>query len=240
MASIVLHALPPSHPCMTVEAALRLKGLDYERVDLQPGRHAEEMEHLYGAGRSTVPGLTVDGDPVHGSRAILARLEQMAPEPALYPSEEVREAERWGDEELQDLGRRLPWGALHFRPEAMGSLGGAGPLDPAGVDWAIRYTRASWRYHGITAVRLAEDLAGLPAKLERVERLLADGVIGGDRPNAADLQIAATLRVLLVVGDLRELLEQGGAAGLARRWFPDYPGDIPAGAFPAGWVPRAG
>jgi hypothetical protein len=31
---IVLHVLPPSHPCVTVEAALRIKGLHYERVEL--------------------------------------------------------------------------------------------------------------------------------------------------------------------------------------------------------------
>ena len=24
---------------------------------------------------------------------------------------------------------------------------------------------------------------------------------------------------------------------IARRWFPDYPGRVPPGAFPAGWVP---
>ena len=64
-------------------------------------------------------------------------------------------------------------------------------------------------------------------------------MIGGDEPTAADLQIGATLRVLLTVGDLRPLLEGRPAEALARRWFPDYPGDIPAGAFPAGWVPAA-
>jgi hypothetical protein len=63
------------------------------------------------------------------------------------------------------------------------------------------------------------------------------GTIGGDRPNAADLQIGATLRVLLAVGDLRPLLEHRPAERVARTWFPDYTGDIPAGAYPAGWVP---
>jgi len=24
---------------------------------------------------------------------------------------------------------------------------------------------------------------------------------------------------------------------VARRWFPDYAGEVPGGAFPAGWVP---
>jgi glutathione S-transferase len=240
MPELVLHALPPSHPCMTAEAALRLKGLAYERIDFTPGEHTAKMAALYGEGHTTVPGLMVDGEPVHGSRKILARLEALTPDPALYPepiADAVREAERWGDEELQDLGRRLPWGALHFRPEALGTFGGAGALDPAGTDFAIRMGRASWKYHGITAQRLAEDLAGLPPKLERVDALAEEGTIGGEAPNAADLQIGATLRVLLTVGDLRPLIEGRPGEELARRWFPDYPGDIPAAAYPAGWVP---
>jgi glutathione S-transferase len=237
---LVLHALAPSHPCMTAEAALRLKGLAYERVDLTPGEHVAKMAELYGEGHTTVPGLLLDGEPVHGSRRILARLEELEPEPALYPEEiagDVREAERWGDEELQDLGRRLPWGALHFRPEALGTFGGAGALDPAGTDFAIRVARASWKYHGITARRLADDLAGLPAKLDHVDALAREGTIGGEQPNAADLQIGATLRVLLTIGDLRPLLEDRPGEAIARRWFADYPGDVPAGAYPSGWVP---
>ena len=240
MPEIVLHALPPSHPCMTAEAALKLKRIAYERIDFTPGEHVAKMAELYGEGNTTVPGLLIDGEPVHSSRSILERLEQLEPQPPLYPdaiAEAVREAERWGDEELQDLGRRLPWGALHFRPEALGTFGGAGALDPAGTDFAIRMGRASWKYHGITAQRLADDLAGLPAKLDHVDALAEQGTIGGEAPNAADLQIGATLRVLLTVGDLRPLLDGRPGEAIARRWFPDYPGDIPAGAYPAGWVP---
>jgi len=238
--TLTLHALPPSHPCMTAEAALKFKGLEYERVDLAPGPHVEEMQRVYGEGHSTVPGLLVDDEPVHGSRAILERLETLAPEPALYPADRagaVREAEAWGDEELQDLGRRLPWGAMHFRPEAFGTFGGVDALDPAGTDFAIAYARASWKYHKITAVRLAEDLAGLPAKLDQVDALAAQGIIGGEQPTAADLQIGATIRVLLCVGDLHPLLLDRPAETIARRWFPDYAGAVPAAAFPAGWVP---
>ena len=237
MPEIVLHALPPSHPCMTAEAALKLKRLDYERIDFTPGEHIAKMAELYGEGNTTVPGVLIDGEPVHGSRQILARLEQLEPDPPLYPDVGVREAERWGDEELQDLGRRLPWGALHFRPESLGTFGGAGPLDPAGTDFAIRMGRASWKYHRITAERLADDLAGLPAKLDHVDSLAEAGTIGGEAPNAADLQIGATVRVLLTVGDLRPLIEGRPAERVARAWFPDYAGDIPAGAYPAGWVP---
>src|SRR4051795_1522497 len=207
---LVFHVLPPSHPCATVEAALRLKGLEYEKVELKVGPHPQEMERLYGEGHRTVPGLLIDDEPVHGSNPILERLEQLAPEPSLYPpglAEAVRAAAQWGDEELQDLGRRIPWGALHFRPEAMGTFAGAGPLDPAGTDFAIRFVRASWKYHKISAVQLAEDLAGLPAKLDHVDALVSDGVLGGDAPTAADLQIGSTLAVLLTVGDVRPLIE---------------------------------
>jgi glutathione S-transferase len=161
--TITLHALPPSHPCMTVASALELKGLEYERIDFPHSERLERMQEIYGEGNATVPGALIDGEPIHGSRAILARLEQLEPEPTLFPSEEVREAERWGDEELQDLGRCLPWGAMYFRPESMGTFAGPDgePLDGPGTDFAIKFVRATWRYHGITATRLHEDLAGL-------------------------------------------------------------------------------
>ena len=239
-AVLTLHVLPPSHPCMTAEAALRRKGLEYEKVSLTPGPHVEEMERVYGAGNTTVPGLLVGDEPVHGSRAILERLEQIEPDPPLYPEPiagSVRKAERWGDEQLQDLGRRLPWGALYFRPEAMGTFGGGDPLDPAGTDFAITYVRGTWKYHAITAERLAADLTALPEMIDHVDTLAGEGVLGGDEPNAADLQIGATLRVLLTVADLRPLIEGRPAEQVARGWFPYYPGEIPEGAFPAGWVP---
>jgi glutathione S-transferase len=227
---------------MTAEAALRRKGLAYEKVTLSPGAHNTEMESIYGAGNRTVPGLVIDGEPVHGSRPILARLDELVPEPSLYPAPiagAVHEAEQWGDAELQDLGRRLPWGAMHFRPEAMGTFGGAGPLDPAGTDFAMKYVHASWKYHNISAARLAEDLAGLPAKIDHVDELAAAGIVNGEEPTAADFQIGATVRVLLTVGDLRPLIEGRPAEQVARRWFPDYAGEIPPGAYPAGWVATA-
>jgi glutathione S-transferase len=236
---LTLHLLPPSHPCMAVEAALQRKGLEYERVELTAGPHVEEMQRLYGEGHSTVPGLLVDGQPVHGSRPILARLEELMPEPTLFPepiADAVREAERWGDDELQNLGRRLPWGALHFRPEALGTFGGSGPLDGPGTDFAIHYVHTAWRYHKISAERLHEDLAGLPAKLDHVDELVAGGTIGGQAPTAADFQIGCTIRVLLTLGDLRPLIEGRAVERVAREWFPEYSGEIPAGAFPAGWI----
>ena len=83
------------------------------------------MQRIYGEGNSTVPGLLVNGEPVHTSRAILARLEELAPDPTLYPepiADAVREAERWGDEELQDLGSSPAVGRIAFPPRVAGHI----------------------------------------------------------------------------------------------------------------------
>lgn len=239
---ITLHALPPSHPCMTVAAALERKGLSYERVDLPMTGHNAEMERIYGEGNRTVPGVLVGDEPVHGSVAILERLEAIQPDPPLYPepiAEAVHEAERWGNDELQDLGRRFPWGALHFRPECLGLLAGGDALDPAATDYAIRFVHAAWKYHGISCERLAADLEAFPAKLDHVEELAEQGTICGESPNAADFQIGATMRVILSVADLEPLAGGSAAQLVADRWFPDTGRRIPAHAFPAAWLPTA-
>ena len=82
----------------------------------------------------------------------------------------MREAERWGDDELQDLGRAPAVGrAVTSAPRRWAASAAPATLDPAGTDFAIRTVRASWKYHSISAERLAADLAGLPAKLDHVD-----------------------------------------------------------------------
>lgn len=238
---IVLHGFRASPPCAAAEAALKLKGLEHRYEELAPGMHNAVMEEIYGEGRRTVPGIVVDGDPVHGSGPIMERLDQIKPEPALFPepiADRVREAERWCDGDLQPASRALSWGALHFRPEALGTYGGQGMLDPAGVDFAIRFVRGSWRYNELTAERLAAELAAIPTRLAHVDELESAGIVGGETPNAADLQIGSCARILQTIGDLRPLMEGRAADRLATKWFSHYPGDVPAGAFPAGWVPE--
>ena len=240
MADVTVHVIPNSHPCRTVLEAVRIKGIDAEIVTLVPGPHNQDVAGIYGEGLRTVPGMVVDGEPIHGSVAILERLEELAPDPTLYPADiadAVHEAERWGDGELQDLGRRFVWGPLRFRPEAAGTYGGGGPLDPGGVDFFLKFVHGAWAYHSITAARLYDDLQGFPALLDQADAYATAGVLGDEAPTAAGLQIGATLRLLLTVGDLRPLIDPRPSGVLARRFFPEYAGDLPAGAFPAGWVP---
>ena len=97
--------LPGSHPCAAVEAALKLKGIDYDRVDLLPLSQLLVGPLRYGG--ATVPGMRLGGERMVGSRAIMRRLDEMAPEPPLLPAPGdpgyagVLEAERWGDEVFQ-------------------------------------------------------------------------------------------------------------------------------------------
>lgn len=236
---ITLHAVPFSHPCMTVRAGMKLKGLEWEEVMWQSGPHADQIEEVYGTGRRTAPGILIGEEPVHGSVAILEELERRYPENPLYPeaiADAVSTAERWADLEFQDLGRSLSFGALRFRPEAIGTFAGVGNLDPAGTDFAMKSLYLAWKHMGLTAVQLADELTALPGIVARIDELAAQGVIDGATPTAADLQIGATARVLLTIQDLRPVLEGTAAERIAMRYFGDYPGVIPAGAFPAGWV----
>jgi len=70
---LTLYSIPGSHPCETVEAALGIKGLAYERVDLLPGLSQFQQRARFG--RRTVPGLVVDGYKVSGSPLILRTLD---------------------------------------------------------------------------------------------------------------------------------------------------------------------
>ncbi|NLT04826.1 MAG: glutathione S-transferase family protein [Solirubrobacterales bacterium] len=239
--NLVLHVVPFSHPCLAVTAALDRAGLEYETVTLPIGKQGDEIERIYGEGRRTVPALLVDDEPVHGTIPIFERLDELAAEAELYPEAlagAIREAEEGVAEDLQTAARYLTFGALHFRPEALGSFGGAGPLDPAGTDFAIRMVRGAWRYLDISAERIAAELAKVPDSVEIADELVAAGILGGDEPTAADFQIGSSLRLLLDIGDLRPLIEGHPCAALAELFEPS-PADIPAGAFPAGWVPEA-
>jgi glutathione S-transferase len=240
---VTLYVVPLSHPCMTVRSGLELKGIEFEEeMVLSTGhrRHGDEIEERFGEGRRKVPVLTIGDEQIHGSTSILARLEELVPENPLYPepiAEAVREAELWGDEVFQETARRLPFAALHFRPGSMGTFAGGEELDPAGTDFAMDYVRAAWERLELTAVRINELLAGLPEEIARIETFAAEGLVDGGLPTAADLQIASSARILLNIGDLKPVLGGSAAARIAKRFFPDYPGDIPAGAFPPGWLP---
>lgn len=79
----------------------------------------------------------------------------------------------------------------------------------------------------------AADLQALPGWLQLVDDWLADGTLGGDPPNAADLQMAPSLKLLMALEDLRAIIGPRPCGAWADRLFPGGGGHLPAGAIPA-------
>jgi glutathione S-transferase len=240
-----LYVLPSSHPCAAVEAALKLKSIDYDRVDLLPSSELLIGPLRYG-GR-TVPGMRLDGERLVGSRPIMRRLDELVPEPALLPPADspsyakVLEAERWGDESFQDVPRHILDVGFLRRPAAIESYAGDAKLPlPVGLlRPALPLTARLLAFKSKAREQtVREHLAALPGQLDRIDGWIADGLLGGEQPNAADLQIGSTIRLLLTIADVRPLVEGHPAAELTR-YFPPSVGEIPAGVLPAEWLVAA-
>jgi glutathione S-transferase len=235
-----LYVVHGSHPCAAVEKAMTMKGLSYRVTEWPPPLHPPIQKVIFGA--RTVPGLKIDGEKVSGSRAIMRRLDQLAPDPPLFPQDpdaraRVQEAERWGDEVFQPVGRELIWVGLMRRPDALVSYSEHSRLPvpaPAIRLSAPLVARVAARLNRTNGDVARADLQTLPAQLDRIDGWIADGTIGdAARPNAADLQLASTIRLLLTLADAQALIEGRPCAELARRLFPDADGELPAGALQA-------
>ena len=234
---LTLYVVPASHPCAAVELALRRKGLAYRRVDLLPLMHVVHQRLAFG--RRTVPGLKLPtGDRVVGSRAILRVLDGLEPEPPLLPADaatraKAEGAEAWGETVVQPLVRRVLWHALSQKPDALTSYSEGADL-PVPVSVAARtgpvVVRLERALNRSTPAAVRADLDALDAHLDRADAAVAEGVIGGETPNVADLQIGSSLRLLMTVEDLRERIASRPSGALALRLFPEYPGHVPAGA----------
>ena len=194
--------------------------------------------------RLEAAGLVLDGEKVLGSRKIMRALDDRVPEPRLVPADEkerkpVELAEEWGDEVLQPLVRRVIWVALGRSPASLPSFGKDSRLAiPAPVQRlsAPLIAFAERKLNDASDLNVRADLRALEHHLARVERWIEHDVIGGPHPNAADLQIGAGLALLLTVEDVARMAGSRPSVELARKWFPDYPGHVPAGALPAEWL----
>jgi glutathione S-transferase len=244
--TITLYVVHGSHPCAAVEKALELKGLEFRRVELLPPLHAALQRVRFGA--RTVPAMVVGREKVVGSRAILRRLEELAPEPSLFPTDlelraEVQRAEEWGEEVWQPIARRLLWPALARAPRALASYQEGSTLprlpDPVVVALAPAVTAVERRLNRASDGAVRSDLRALPRHLDRIDGWLERGILGGPDVNAADLQIGATTRLLLTIGDVLPLVEGRPAAGHALAIFGPMPGATPPGSLPAAWLAEA-
>ena len=236
-----LYTIKLSHPGHAARLMLEHKGIEHSVTMFPAGLHPV-LVRLSGFRGSTVPVLKIDGRRVETSLAIARELERVKPDPGLYPADaaaraRVEEAERWGEAELQPLPRRMiRWALTEQRPlrewmarhEKMPAPG----LQARTNTWL---TRRFADAVGATGERVREDLAELPAKLDRADALVGDGTLSLEQPNAATFQIGTSIRALGAFPQLERLLAGRPCNDIARSVLPDYP-QLPA-ELPSEWLP---
>jgi glutathione S-transferase len=240
--AIKLYGTKPSPPSHSVRLMLEYKDLDYKSIWLLPGLHPALLR-TRGFRDGTVPAVKLDGRRLQQSRAIARALEELRPDPPLFPADPerrlaVEEAERWANEVLQDVPRRIVrWLSVH-RPETRTMIAKEiGVPFPRFAAW-INAPSARYMANKVDSDGQVQNaIALVPETLGHVDRLIGDGVIGGEQPNAADFQIA-NVRALMTVRDLAPVTDGRPAADLATRLVPEFGNDFPAGLLPEEWLAR--
>ena len=186
---------------------------------------ADRPQMLAAADRAgTVPSLRMGDTRVKTNRAIARYLDELRPQPPLFPADPARraaveEAERWADKELQMVARRIGLGGVD--PDDAGD-GRLGPL---------LYRNATVRRAGVLFIRrfvfttgdaaTADLRARLPAMLDRVDAWIADGTLNGEQLYAADYVVAPSLALLWYAQDLRPELSERPLLALIDRLLPE-------------------
>lgn len=238
-----LYTVPGSHPGVAAELMLAHKGIDYKRTDLFPVFSRAIVRGPLRFPADRVPAMKIDGRRVQGSREISRELDRIEPLPPLFPGEEakreaVEAAERFGDEELQHPVRQILWWALkRDRSPLRGFSEGYDLGVPIGL--ALRtagpVVALAARMNEAGDGNVRAGLARLGGLLQRVDDLAEAGTLDGDELNAADFQIATSIRLAMSLQDLRPLIAGRPAGRLAERVQPKLPGDVPP-VLPPAWL----
>lgn len=246
-----LYVISGSHACRTAVLALDLKGVEFRTVVLPTGLHPFAARLLGFPGNpqpirsvdgrthaglaamdrmGTVPALEYEGRRIQTNRKILPFLEELRPEPPLYPTDPERraaaaEAVRWGDETLQMAARRIVMAAAGLSLDALyerGARGRLGPLlasrEPTRLLLNAFASRTAFK---AGTARSSELRATLPPMLDRIDSWIADGTLNGEQLGAADLTIVPSLALLDYRLDLREELRSRPSYALLERVLPE-------------------
>jgi glutathione S-transferase len=241
MTEVRLYSFELSHPALAVRAMLDRKGISYETVKVMPGMQRIHVR-LAGFPGGTVPAMKLDGQRVQGSRRIARALQARKPEPSLFDTDPAAsgradDAERWGDEELQEVPRILMrWGLLgdlRLRTWLAEVSGFPAPALTA------RASGPTARYYarliGADERAARETVERLPQTLARVDALLGEDVIRVESPTAATLQVLSSVRALDGFADLHDHVATHPSAAAAHSLFPDFPGPVPE-FLPRAWL----
>ena len=204
-----------SHFSEKVRWALDHKGIQHTRVDWPPGLQVGPA--ILRTGQRRLPIMCLDGEWIHDSTAIIAKLEGKRPLPHLYPEDpELRqEALDWEDDLDTDLGpstRALILNAtLHHPNSVMRELAW---FKPPFFDLGIRMMTPGLRIAGAAArafgrsTRSSHD--SVEAVLEKIEARIEDHdyLVGGEF-SVADLTAASLLSPIMEVPEFPYAPESG-------------------------------
>ena len=245
-----LYVIPGSHACRSAILMLEHKRVPYRRVDVVTLTHPVRARlHGFNAGGQTrraggrrtlgirlgdmlgtVPALAADGERLSTNHQIARFLDERHPERPMLPADPerrgaVERAERWANETLQMAARRIvgTWvarePAAFARSAADGRMGHILYRSPLARRLVVPYIARLVFVAGASAER--EVMAEVPALLDRVDALIADGVIGGEQPNVADFMVAPSLALMLYRPDVLPLLDGRPALELVDRLLPE-------------------
>jgi glutathione S-transferase len=245
-----LYVIPGSHACRSGMLMLEHKQVPYRRVDIVTLLHPVVVRlHGFDAGGQTrtaggrrtfglrlgdrlgtVPALAANGHRISTNYAIGRFLDEHHPQPPLLPADPeqraaVEEAERWANETLQMIARRILGAAVVRDPAAFSRSSADGRLG------YILYKRELTRrlvvpriLRDVFAASPAADrdpVAELPPMLDRIDAWIADDVLGGTELNAADFMVAPSLALILYRPDAMPMFEGRPALELLDRLLPE-------------------
>ena len=138
------------------------------------------------------------------------------PHPLLFPADAehrrpVEDAERFGEEVMQRCPRHILWVAFSRKPAAArlfladARLGFPAALAAPLIRPVVALMS---RLKGATDAAARSELRRIPAALSHVDSLIEKGTIGRPTPNAVDFQLAAQVRILMCLDDLRPTVER--------------------------------
>jgi glutathione S-transferase len=226
-----------SHPGIAAMLMLDRKGISYQRTILPPG-FSRRLVKLFGFEGDRTPALKIDGQKIQGSREISRELDRIQPDPPLFPSDpaaraRVEQAERWGDEEIQSIPRTIIWWAFKKNRSGMTSFLEKAPAAarfglPArmAVMTAGPMIGLAAKLNDSNDEHVRAEIAKIPAALDQIDSWIEEGVLNGPELNAADYQIAPSIRLLMAFDDLRPVVEGRPAGRLAERVLPEPAGRI--------------
>ena len=222
-----LYVRPGSHPCAAVERALELKG-DRLRARRAAAARAAAIRRAAVRRRDRAGHAHRDGEQLVGLAArSCAASTSSCPSRALLPADpaaraRVLEAERWGDEVLQPIARRILSPALSGAPAARWRATPRArklplPAPRPAAHGAPPLTRAAMRARtGPPTTPCAPTCARCPATSTASTAGSPTGCSAASRPRTPPTcRSAPTVRLLMTIGDVRPLID-GRPARTAR------------------------